>query len=233
MHGKTTLFLLVSVFLLTTCKSYKAWSTSYSNGLSCQNYVDYRLFVEDGEAHRVEGADCSYTCPNGTISEVNIEGSISPLYAASSEELDTRFCGIAAPSTPTPVVTRSPTPRTLTPTTSPTRTPTLTALVTAEPLLSDTVSMCDLGGKLINFRILDSALELPDDTLTVQIAGDDSTCYRNPTNPSLLTCTLPNNISFPVHIVVTLRGALVYDFMYSGLGCSIVTTPTSGPRSYP
>ena len=95
--------------------------------------------------------------------------------------------------------------------------------------------MCDLGGKMINFRIVESAPELTGKTLEVQIADQESTCYINPTNPGLLTCSIPNDISFPAHIVVSLDGAVVNDFVYSGVGCSILTTPTPSKkiRSYP
>jgi hypothetical protein len=93
--------------------------------------------------------------------------------------------------------------------------------------------MCDLGGKLINFRLLEPAPELTLEALEVLIADQESPCYVNPTNPSLLTCTMPNDISFPAHVVVTFDGAIVNDFVYSGVGCAILTTPTSGPRSYP
>jgi hypothetical protein len=95
--------------------------------------------------------------------------------------------------------------------------------------------MCDLGGKMINFRMVEPLPELTGKTLEVRIAEQKSTCYINPTNPNLLTCSLPNNISFPAQIVVTLDGAVVNDFVYSGVGCSILTTPTpfKKPRSYP
>src|SRR5215210_4879187 len=227
MHGKTRLFLLASAFLLTMCKSYTSGAITYQNGLSCQNYVDYQLFEQGSE-----GADCTYTCPNGSTEQVEVPGSVSPLYAASPEELDEQFCGIAAPPSPTPTAasatpasTRSPTPAS-----SPTRTASPTIVATAEPLLSGSVSMCDLGGKLINFRILDSAPDLTGKTLDVQIADNETTCYVNRTNPSLLTCLIPNNISFPAQVVVSLDGAVVNDFVYSGLGCTILTTPTA--RSY-
>ena len=94
--------------------------------------------------------------------------------------------------------------------------------------------MCDLGGKLINFRIVESAPELTGVTLEVRIAEQESNCYLNPTNPALLTCSIPNDISFPAQVVVSLDGAVVNDFLYSGVGCSILTTPTPAKiRSYP
>jgi hypothetical protein len=99
------------------------------------------------------------------------------------------------------------------------------------PLFAETVSMCDLGGKLINFRLVEPVPDLTGRSLEVQIAGQESTCYVNPTNPSLLTCFIPNDISFPAQVVVSLDGAIVNDFVYSGAGCSIVTTPT--PTVYP
>ena len=93
--------------------------------------------------------------------------------------------------------------------------------------------MCDLGGKLINFRIVASAPEFTEENLGVEIAEQESACYVNQTNPSLLTCLLPNEISFPAQVVVRLNGVISNDFLYSGVGCSILTTPTSRPRSYP
>lgn len=137
--------------------------------------------------------------------------------------------------TPTDVEFLTSTPEsTRTPTRSPTWTASLTPVITAEPLLAETVSMCDLGGKLINFRLLAPIPELKLENLAVQIADHASTCYVNPTNPALLTCTISNVISFPAHVVVRVGNAVVNDFEYSGMGCAILTTPTpSKIRSYP
>lgn len=236
MPGKTKFFLLLSAFLLVMCKNYANESITYRNGLSCRNYVDYRFFESDGNEYRFytsqEGADCTYLCPDGSTQQTNISGSVSPLYAASRDELNRQFCDVAAAPTPTLTAADSPTPSVEPSTTNP-PTRTLTAVVTAEPLLAETVSMCDLGGKLINFRFLEPVPDFTEEELEVRIADRESPCYVNQTNPSLLTCTIANDISFPVHVVVTLDGALVNDFVYSGSGCSIVTTPTSRPKSYP
>ena len=240
MPGKTRLLLLLSALLLTMCKNYANESIGYRNGLSCTNYVDYRFFEWDGNEYNfyttAEGADCTYMCPNGVSRPVAISGSISTFYAASTDELDVQFCGAAPASTSTPLATDSPTPEvesSPTVASSPTLAATATILATADPLLAETVSMCDLGGKLINFRLLAPASELTVEGLEVQIADQESVCYVNPTNPSLLTCTLPNDISFPAQVVVTVDGAVVNDFLYTGIGCSVLTTPTTRPRSYP
>jgi hypothetical protein len=96
--------------------------------------------------------------------------------------------------------------------------------------------MCDLGSRLINFRLVQPPPDLTGKTLEVEIAEQESTCYVNPTNPSLMTCTIPIEVSFPASILVRLDGAVVNEFVYSGLGCSILATPTQTPRpiiSYP
>ena len=220
MRIKLSLFLIVSVFLLSMCTGTAA--TQLANpidGLNCS-----------GSAEQME---CSYTCPDETtVGPIAFDA--DPSLSLSEGDLDRRYCDI----TPQPTSTRL--PASSTPTGSPTSTPTLAASATVvvpatgrDPLLSETVSMCDLGGKLINFRIVEPAPDFTEETLEVQVAEQDSACYVNQTNPSLLTCLLPNNISFPAHVVVSLDDVIVNDFLYSGVGCAIVTTPTSRPRSYP
>lgn len=220
MRIKSNLFLIISVFLLTMCTGNTAIQLANPiDGLSCS-----------GSAAQME---CAYTCPDGkTVRPLAFDR--DPSLSLSKEELDSRYCDVAPQVTPTRL------PASATPTAFSTSSPTIAASVTVvvsatsqDPLLSETVSMCDLGGKLINFRIVQPAPEFTEESLEVQIAEQDSICYVNQTNPSLLTCLLPNEISFPAHIVASLEGAVVNDFLYSGVGCAIVTTPTSRPRSYP
>ena len=220
MRKKTHVLFLFSAFLLTMCGTYSQIELANPiEGLSCT-----------GSAER--GMQCYYACPEATVGPITFER--DPSLSASKGDLDRRFCGSSAQSTSTAApVTASPSP-----TSSPTVVASATVLVpvtSQDPLLAETVSMCDLGGKIINFRIVESAPELTGKTLEVQIADQTSTCYVNPTNPDLLTCSIPNDISFPARVVVTLDGAVVNDFIYSGLGCSVLTTPTpfKRPRSYP
>ena len=233
MPGKTKFFLLLSAILLTMCRNYANEPITYENGLSCRNYVEYRFFEGDGSESRVyttqEGADCTYVCRDESEHQTNVSGSASELYTASVDELEAQFCEFVVAPTFTPTLADSPTPPIeSSPTNPPTQAPSATATIvfTADPLLAGTVSMCDLGAKLINFRIIEPAPELTGRTLEVQIAGQETACYVNPANNSLLTCAVPNEISFPARVVVTLDGALVNDFIYSGLGCIVLTTPT-------
>lgn len=85
--------------------------------------------------------------------------------------------------------------------------------------------MCDIGGNLISFRMVEPSPDLAGQTITAQIAAQESTCNVNPTNTSLMTCTLPADVTFPVRVVISLDGAVVNDFTYSGTGCIQLTTP--------
>jgi hypothetical protein len=103
--------------------------------------------------------------------------------------------------------------------------------VTGSALLTGRVLMCDMGANLINFRMVQPSPDLTGKTLTAQIDGMESQCYVNQTNATLLTCTLPTEVTFPLRVVVSLDGAVVNDFTYDGIGCEILTTavPTTTP----
>jgi len=82
---------------------------------------------------------------------------------------------------------------------------------------------------LISFRIVEPAPDLTDKLVTVQISEQEITCAVNPVNTSLLTCTLPSDVTFPARIVASLDGAVVNDFSYDGIGCILVDTPIPSP----
>lgn len=220
MRKNSILFMVFSAFLVTMCGTAPARELANPiDGLSCQTSAGRAM-------------ECYYTCPEGTVGPLLFDG--DPSLLLSKSDFDRRYCNIAPEVSATvPPASPSPSPS---PTSPPTEEATATVAVpvtTQDPLLAETVSMCDLGGKLINFRLLEPATDLDPETLDVKIAEQDSTCYINPTNPSLLTCTIPNDISFPAQVIVSRNGAVVNEFLYNGVGCSILTTPTSRPRSYP
>jgi hypothetical protein len=87
--------------------------------------------------------------------------------------------------------------------------------------------MCDTGGNLISFRITQPPPDLSGKLLTAQIGGQESACYVNATNPSLMTCTFPSGMTFPAPIVVRVDGAVASEFTYDGQGCAELTTPVA------
>jgi hypothetical protein len=241
MPGKIKLFLLVSAFLLTMCKAYdQAGPVASANGLSCQNYTDYGLFSAE------EGAECFYQCPDGTLRQPSISerfSTESTLYSASKVELDSQFCGLALQPTSTiPSVATDTASPASNATASPTLTPTRASSPTADvsptvqsPLLTGDVTLCDETLGLISFRMVETAPDLTDKILTVQLADQELTCAVNPVNTSLLTCDLPSPITFPARVVVSLDGAVVNDFTFDGIGCVLIDTPipASGSTATP
>lgn len=239
MPRKIKLLLVFSAFLITMCKTYdQGGPVASANGLSCQNYTAYGFFS------REQGAECFYACPDGTVSQPAIPekfSTSSPLYSSSKADLDSQFCNMAPQPTPTklPVSTSSPpTVVTASPSIVPKTfaaptlvSPTVVVVPTSEtqtPLLTGDVPMCDVGGNLMNLRIVQPAPDLTGKTLTVQIADMESTCAVNPVNTTLLGCTIPAGVTFPASIVVTLDGVVVNDFIFDGLGCAKLTTPVPG-----
>lgn len=220
---KKMLFLAFYALLLTMCRSYsQAEPVSPIDGLSCRNYTAY---FEKGFGTS-KGVECSYVCPNGeTVGPKDFD--LDPSLSATKGDLDRRFCGIEPP-TFTPVVTiaaESPTP-----VDTPTLAATATVIVSptaSSPVLTGQVTMCDTGGNLISFRLVDPPPDLTGRTLMVEIAGQLSSCEINPVNPSLITCTLPPELTFPAQVVVNLDGAVVNDFTLDGIGCERITTPVA------
>jgi hypothetical protein len=232
MHRTLKLFAAVSVLLLTMCTFYdQSGAIVAPNGLSCQNLTNYESF----EGQRA--SECYYPCPDGTGRQVEIEeefSSASPLYSAPKEETDKRFCEDPSlpvltqpPATDSPSTEAAPIPATEQPLPSPTS----EILLTGDPLLRGDVTMCDVAINLINFRMLAPAPELTIEGLEVQIGEQTTACSVNPTNPSLLTCTIPPGVQFPARVLVRVDGAVANDFVYDGLGCAKIATafPSTTP----
>jgi hypothetical protein len=226
MRKKIKLFLVLmfSALLSTMCRFYDAGErVTPISGLSCQAYTDYF-----GKGSVISsGLECYYTCQQAVAGPLDFK--TDPSLSFSKEDLDRTLCSVAAPqSTPTgPVAAESPTlAAPATAQASPTSAIPPTALA---PLLTGGITMCDGALKLISFRIVQPPPDLTDKTLTVQIAGLESSCAVNPVNTSLLTCSIPRSMTFPAQVVVNLDGALVNEFALDGVGCINIDPPTPTP----
>ena len=221
---KKKLYLAFFALLLTMCRTYaQAEPFTSIDGLVCRPYSN----AFEG----TRGFECTYTCPNGeTVGPRDFE--TDPSFSATKGDLDRLFCGVAAPTS-----TRAPTLAASSPTLADTRTieASATTALTATPAISPTgsplftgrVTMCDTGGNLISFRLVDSPPDLICATMTVEIAGQESSCSINPVNTSLLTCTLPPDLTFPANVLVRLDEVVVNDFTLDGIGCDEITTPVA------
>lgn len=235
MPKNISLLLVFSAFLITMCKAYDQSGPVVSpNGLSCQNYTDFGGFSGG------QGAECFYSCPDGTIRQPEISGNFSTestQYSASKGELDAQFCGMASQPTSTELPT-STSPAPVASTSTPLLTPTIEVSPTSglsptaqSPFLSGEVTLCDQTLGLISFRMVESAPDLTNKVVTVQMFEQEMACAVNPVNTSLLTCTLPSSVTFPARVLVSLDGAVVNDFTYDGIGCILVDTAIPAPVS--
>lgn len=221
MSRKLISLLVFSALLLTMCRFYdEGERVAPINGLSCQQYTDY---FRQGLASK--GLECYYTCSDRIIVGP-FDLALDP--ATSKEELDRQFCSTTSQSTPSAAPTEIAATPTPTPAASPTARASAAAAVSptpASPLLTGDVTMCDQTTDLISFRIAESAPDVTDKNLVVQISELEMPCAVNPVNTSLLTCTLPGSVTFPARVVVSLDDAVVDDFTYDGVGCILVDTP--------
>jgi len=209
--------LTFSALLISMCRFYDdAERVSPISGLSCQGYTDY---FEQGSTVS-KGLECYYVCPTGVAGPIEFQE--DPSLSLSRGDLDRQYCGItSAQLTATaPTASLSPTP-VASPTVQASATPRISP-TSQPPLLTGEVTMCDSATDLISFRIVQPPPDLTDKALTVQISGQESTCTVNPVNPSLLTCTIPQPITFPADVVVSLGGVVVNEFTYDGLRCTTI-----------
>lgn len=228
MRKKLKLFVVFASLLVTTmCRSYSdGVPISSIEGLSCRNYTAY---FEEGLGIS-QGLECNYVCPDKTVGPLDFN--VDPSLLVTKGDLDRIYCGIEPQFTPTALsASASPTPvesptLALSPTAQASATPEV-ATTAQSPLLTGSVTMCDTGVNLISFRIAQPPPDLTGKTLTAQIAEQESSCFVNPTNPSLMTCTIPAGVTFPAHVVVSVDGAVANDFVYDGLGCTQISTPVA------
>jgi hypothetical protein len=232
MHKNIRLFAAFFALFLSMCTFYdQSGAIVAPNGLSCQNLTNYQSL----EGQRA--AECYYQCPDGTGRQVEIEGEFSaasPLYSASKDEVDERFCEDPSlpvltqpPSTDAPPTEAAPIPATQQIRPS----PTAEAILADEPLIRGDVTMCDVAINLINFRMNEPVPGLVVEGLEVEIGDRPTSCSVNPTNTSLLTCNIPPSVTFPARVLVRLDGAVANDFVYDGLGCAKIATafPSTTP----
>lgn len=221
---KRKLYLAFFALLLTMCRTYtQAEPLTSIDGLVCQPFNE-----PFGGA---KGFECTYVCPDGqTIGPRDFD--IDPSFSATKGDLDRLLCGIVPPTSTraATLVASSPTSAD-TPTVEASATIALTATEavspTGLPLFTGQVTMCDIGGNLISFRIVELPPDLTGKTVTVEIAGQENSCEVNPTNPSLMTCNLPPELTFPATVIVRLDDVVVNELTLNGIGCERITTPVA------
>ena len=244
-----------SALFLTMCTLYdQSGAVISSNGLSCQNRTDFVSWrgqqsascyyqCPDQTIRRPELQEkFSPSSPLYSASKEDLDAQFCgdlALQPTATESPATEPPVAQASASPTrelsatvsPTLQASPsatreTSATATPGAQASPSPTRGTSATSQtPLLTGGVTMCDLAVDLINFRMNEPVPTLNNRDLIVQIAGQETSCYVNEVNPSLLTCRIPASAVFPARVVVRLDNVEVNDFTYDGGGCAKIATP--------
>ena len=192
-----------------------------STSFVCTNYTDFATGSENGMD---QGVTCNIPCPDNTTQKVDMNDVPSPQFLNShtTSEIQAMYCpGFAVP-TATSTVTSTPGP-TATATTTPTKAPTATPL----PYLSGEVRACNLTDRYINFTIDPNAIDPSGMDFEVTISGVPSTCSVPSSNTGILSCTFPQNQTFPARVIVNVDGFITNDFIFDGSSCAANVPPPS------
>ena len=166
----------------------------------------------------------SCSCPSSPLSnQPSLTWTLKDLQSATVEEMENLYCAEpAAASIATSTATPTPGP-TATATTTPTKAPTATPL----PYLSGEVRACNLTDRYINFTIDPNAIDPSGMDFEVTISGVPSTCSVPSSNTGILSCTFPQNQTFPARVIVNVDGFITNDFIFDGSSCAANVPPPS------
>lgn len=186
----------------------------------CTSYTDFNPAAESNGM--VKGVTCNIPCPGNTVVKVDRPDVFDPQFLSShsTSEIQAMYCpGLSAP-TATATATSTP-PATATATSTPTKAPTATPL----PYLSGDVTACNLSDRYINFVIDPNALDINGLDFEVTIGGVPSTCSIPSSNTGILSCTFPQNQTFPAQVIVNVDGFITNDFTFDGSSCAVNPPP--------
>lgn len=214
------LILVCTALMVTVCRCSFDRGTpyliSFEDGASmrCTKYIDYlpnwsALWNNDSNF------DCDLPCPDGSIvpfSEVSSPELLkavtenSKVPASVLQNLQKEYCTAESLSKATATATA---------TAAPTKSPTPTAL----PLiLTGEVTACDVPARFINLRLAQPIFDFSSAIVTININGVSSECVIT-SNPTVMSCTLPQPTTFPINIAILINGNPASNFSFNGSYC--------------
>ena len=209
------LILVFTALLVTVCRCSLDGGVStpitFEDGstMKCDQFIEYRAVGGNSSTF-----DCDLPCPDGSTVPIK-EFSSSELIQAVAEkgkvpasvlqDLQKQYCTAA-----------SLIKATVTPTLVPTKTPTLTAL---PPILTGEVTACNVPGRYINLRLAQPVFDFSSAIATININGISSECVIPSDNLTVLSCTLPQPLTFPINIAILINGSPASSFTFDGSYC--------------
>jgi hypothetical protein len=196
-----------------------------SSGAMILHFTDGSGVVCDPLDWNNEMYSCEIPCPSGTHTVTLRQW---PDSSTQNHDLAS-FCP-NMPRAATAVSTATVPP---TATSIPTQTATTAAQPTLQaiaPLLTGDVTACSLNAGFINFTLAAGAPDLTGDQVTVAINGTQVRCTLPLSNQTVLSCALPDGVTFPAQVSVAQGGQTADQFSYSGAAC-FYAAPTNTPRN--
>ena len=209
-----SLFFVFTAFLVTFCRCSLDGGVpvliSFDDGTSmkCSQFIDYRAVGGNGSTF-----DCALPCPDGSkvpFSEVDSPELLkavteeSKVPASVLQSLQKQYCTPESLSKATATVPAVPT-QTSTPTALP-------------PVLTGEVTACDVPARFINLRLAQPVFDFSSAIVTININGVSSECVST-SNPTVMSCTLPQPITFPINIAILINGKPASSFSFEGSYC--------------
>jgi hypothetical protein len=229
LRKRPLLVLAFAALMTTVCRCSFDRGTpvilTFTDGTSmqCLQYIDY--LPSWSELSRNSSTyDCKIPCPDGStiqltqISSVELTKAIAEKGRANVQILKTwqaQSCPAIKAATKTP--TTKP-PATKTPVGGMTALP--TAKMPVLPLLTGSVSACDLNQGFINFSLVQPPLDITAKTLRFKINDVEVRCAIPSVNPNIISCNLPQGVRLPASMTVFLNGIQVNDFIFNGSSCA-------------
>ncbi len=222
------LILVLTALMVTVCRCQweepVMYTMNFTDGSSaqCNQFHEYLVSLDNfsGEAYSY---DCAITCPDGTVVTPKLEGKQNHEAILNGEPFELgAFCTGVPISTPTEV---PPPDETALPTEPPADS------ATDSPLLTEDVTACDLYSRFINFTLVQPSPDLTDKLLRVTLNDESANCSIPDVNPDILTCNVPNGVTFPAQVVVTVDDIEINNFLYDGSLCTNAAPTSSKPSN--
>ncbi len=212
------LILVFTALMVTVCRcSFDRGDPvliSFEDGVSmrCTKYIDY-LPNWSALWNNSSNFDCDLPCPDGStvpfkeVSSPELLKAVtedSKVPASVLQSLQKEYCTVESLSKATATVTVAPT-QTSTPTALP-------------PILTGEVTACDVPARFINLRLAQPVFDFSSAIVTININGISSECVST-SNPTVMSCTLPQPTTFPINIAILINGNPASNFSFNGSYC--------------
>jgi hypothetical protein len=223
------LWLVLTALLVVVCRcdgSRFNLTTQDNQTIACASYIEATSSIQSGK-------QCIIPCPGyGVPYDITTDADIQNFTLA---ELSAKVCNPQQANIPEPVASSTDEP-----TEEPTAPPTDPATDPAplKPYLTGAALSCNRTQRFVNFAIDPAVTDLNPAGLSVTFNNTPVNCTPIANaQPSVLSCSYPASMTFPIQVLVDLNGVTINNFTFDGGICTSEPKPkpaeTEDPVSTP